>query len=254
MKRLFLVGTGPGDADYLLPLAQQAILASSDIVGYGLYIELLGDLVKNKTCHSSDLGQETQRVRHALDLASEGRVTTLVSSGDIGIYAMASLVCELLDRQPKSAWADIEIETIPGVSAMQVAASHVGAPLGHDFCTISMSDLLTPWEIIERRVHAAGQGDFVVAIYNPVSKTRNWQIHHTRDILLKYRPAETPVIIAKNLSRENQAVKIVSLIDVVAGDLDMLTILIIGSSESRLLSRKNRRMVYTPRGYGQKKE
>jgi len=254
MKKLFLVGTGPGAADYLLPLAQQAIHTSSDIVGYGLYIDLLGDLVKNKTCHRSNLGQESQRVEQALDLAGAGRVTALVSSGDIGIYAMASLACELLHRQLKPAWADIEIETVPGVSAMQIAASSVGAPLGHDFCTISMSDLLTPWEIIEKRLHAAGQGDFVVAIYNPVSKTRNWQIHHARDILLKYRPAETPVVIAKNLTRENQSVKIINLIEVTASDLDMLTTLLIGSSESRLFSTNNRRMVYTPRGYEQKKE
>ena len=249
MKKLFLVGTGPGSSDYLLPLAQKAILASSDIVGYGLYIDLLGDLVKGKTCHTSDLGQESQRVKHALDLASEGRVTALVSSGDIGIYAMASLAYELLDRHPESAWFDIDIETIPGVSAMQAAAGKIGAPLGHDFCTISMSDLLTPWESIERRVHAAGQGDFVVAIYNPVSKTRNWQFNKARDILLKYRPAETPVVIAKNLTREKESVKVVSLIDVSAADLDMLTTLIIGNSDSRLLSVQNKQRVYTPRGY-----
>lgn len=249
MKKLFLVGTGPGNSDYLLPLAQQAIMESSDIVGYGLYIDLLGDLVKNKNCHTSNLGQESQRVKLALDLASEGRVTALVSSGDIGIYAMASLAYELLDQHPKAEWFDVSIETIPGVSAMQAAASKVGAPLGHDFCTISMSDLLTPWESIEKRLHAAGQGDFVVAIYNPVSKTRNWQINRARDILLQYRPAETPVVIAKNISRENESVKIVSLVDVVAEDLDMLSTLIVGSSDSRLLSVQNNQRMYTPRGY-----
>jgi len=249
MKKLFLVGTGPGNLDYILPLAQQAIMESSDIVGYGLYIDLLGDLVKNKTCHTRNLGQETERVTLALDLASEGRVTALVSSGDIGIYAMASLAFELLDRHPKPEWLEVSIETLPGVSAMQVAASKIGAPLGHDFCTISMSDLLTPWESIEKRLHAAGQGDFVVAIYNPVSKTRNWQINHAREILLEYRPPETPVVIAKNLSRENETVKVVSLVDVAAEDLDMLTTLIIGSSDSRLLSVQNKQRVYTPRGY-----
>jgi len=249
MKKLFLVGTGPGNLDYILPLAQQAIMESSDIVGYGLYIDLLGDLVKNKTCHTRNLGQETERVTLALDLASAGRVTALVSSGDIGIYAMASLAFELLDRHPKPEWLEVSIETLPGVSAMQVAASKIGAPLGHDFCTISMSDLLTPWESIEKRLHAAGQGDFVVAIYNPISKTRNWQINHAREILLEYRPPETPVVIAKNLSRENEMVKVVSLVDVAAEDLDMLTTLIIGSSDSRLLSVQNKQRVYTPRGY-----
>ncbi len=252
MKKLFLLGTGPGSPDYLLPRAQQAILASSDIVGYGLYIDLLGDLVRNKICHTRQLGQESQRAELALDLASEGRVTALVSSGDIGIYAMASLVYELLDHHAKSEWLDVHIETIPGVSAMQVAASKIGAPLGHDFCTISMSDLLTPWDVIERRLHAAGQGDFVVAVYNPVSKTRHWQINHARDILLQYRPAETPVVVAKNLTRENENVTLTSLGNVIAENIDMLTTLIIGNSESRLLSVQNKPRFYTPRGYSKK--
>ena len=251
-KTLYLVGIGPGDPMYMTPQAQQAITESTDIVGYGLYIDLIADRVKNKKCHTNDLGEETQRARLALDLAGQGHVTSLVSSGDIGIYAMATLVFELIDKELQPHWADIDLITVPGITAAQLAASKVGAPLGHDMCTISLSDLLTPWEVIEKRLHAAGQGDFVVAIYNPVSKTRNWQFDRARDILLQYKSGMVPVIIAKNLGRDGEVINIVALDKIRGADLDMLTTVIVGNTESRNIQFNDRDWVYTPRGYAKR--
>ena len=192
--KLYLVGTGPGASDLLAPRARKALEGSSDIVGYGLYFDLLELDLSDKSLHEFKLGEEIQRARHAIELALGGSVTSLVSSGDIGIYAMATLVFELLDQHvQKSNTAKIpEIEVIPGISALQANASNSGAILGHDFCTISLSDLLTPWETIVQRLHAAGSGDFVVSFYNPVSVKRNWQLDTARDILLEYRPGAHP--------------------------------------------------------------
>ena len=216
MKKLFVVGMGPGHADLITPRAKHAINASSDLVAYGLYTELLGGSVEHKTLHELPLGQEIERARLALDLAAAGKVTTLLSSGDIGIYAMATLVFELLDlqlqgKEQASAWLEVDIEVVPGISAMQAGSALVGAMLGHDFCTISLSDLLTPWPSIERRIKAAGEADFVVSFYNPVSKKRDWQLNTARDILLQFRPAQTPVLIGRQLSRADQTVQMTTL-------------------------------------------
>ena len=172
MSKLYLVGMGPGDERLITPLASAVIAQCSDVVAYGLYLDLLADMTTGKRCHDLPLGEEIGRARLALDLAASGKATALVSSGDIGIYAMATLVFELLDQQLKGAehhpeWLAVDIEVVPGISAMQAAASRVGAMLGHDFCTISLSDLLTPWQVIEQRLHGAGSGDFVVSFYNP---------------------------------------------------------------------------------------
>ena len=212
MKQLFIVGTGPGALSQLTPQAGAAIAASSELVAYGLYLDLLGELCAGKTRHQLPLGEEIERARLALDLAAAGRVTALISSGDIGIYAMATLVFELLDRQLQGdeespGWLDVDIEVVPGISAMQAAASRMGAILGHDFCTISLSDLLTPWQTIEKRVHACGAGDFVVSFYNPRSQKRDWQIERARDILLEYRPADTPVILGRQLTRMDESIR-----------------------------------------------
>jgi len=261
MTKLFLVGTGPGSLDLLTPAAKQAIAASSELVAYGLYLELLGDLTQGKTHHQLRLGEEIARARLALDLAAQGKVTALVSSGDIGIYAMATLVFELLDQQQQGReteseycdqWADVEIEVVPGVSAMQAAASKTGALLGHDFCTISLSDLLTPWQTIEKRLHSAGSGDFVVSFYNPVSKKRDWQLNTARDILLQYRPATTPVVIGRQLSRDDEKISIITLEQLDATQVDMFTLVSVGNSESVALTQGTRQWVYTPRGYSKK--
>ena len=238
MSKLFVVGTGPGDAQLVAPKALEAIKASSDLVAYGLYLDLLGDVCDNKQHHDLPLGEEIGRARLALDLAASGKTTALISSGDIGIYAMATLVFELLDQQLQGKedhpeWLDVDIEVIPGISAMQAGASRVGAMLGHDFCTVSLSDLLTPWETIEKRIHSAGSGDFVISFYNPVSKKRDWQLNHARDILLQYRPAETPVLLGRQLTREDESIRIITLGELDAKDVDMFTLVSVGNSESR---------------------
>ncbi len=259
MSKLFIVGTGPGDLDLLTPKAKKSIEASTDLVAYGLYLDLLGELCAGKTHHDLPLGEEIGRARLALDLAASGKTVTLISSGDIGIYAMATLVFELLDntiqnKEPiqNQQWLNIEIEVIPGISAMQAGASKVGALLGHDFCTISLSDLLTPWQTIEKRIHSAGQGDFVISFYNPVSKKRDWQLNTARDILLEYRPAKTPVLIGRQLTRKEEDITITTLDKLDAHDVDMFTLVSIGNSESRHIINGNTQWVYTPRGYSKK--
>ena len=257
MKKLFILGTGPGDLALLTPKAKQAIAASTDLVAYGLYIDLMGELCAGKIRHDLPLGEEINRAKLALDLAAGGRDTALISSGDIGIYAMATLVFELLDRQLQGLetspqWLDVEIQVIPGISAMQAGASAVGAMLGHDFCTISLSDLLTPWETIKKRIECAAMGDFVVSFYNPVSKKRNWQLNSARDILLNSRPGETPVMIGRQLTREDQKINIIQLQELDAKDVDMFTMVSVGNSETRHIVNGEREWVYTPRGYSKK--
>ena len=248
MSKLFIIGTGPGTPELLVPAAKTAVQQCTDLVAYSLYLEILGDLVEGKTCHDSPLGEEVARARLSLDIAATGKTTALVSSGDAGIYAMATVVFELLAGDGDGQWGDVDVEVIPGISAMQLAAARVGAPMGHDFCTISLSDLLTPWEVIEKRLHAAAQGDFVISFYNPVSKRRDWQLNTARDILLKQRGGDTPVVIARNLGRETENVSIIKLADLDAKDIDMLTLVMVGNSETQY----DGKWMYTPRGYAGK--
>ncbi|MBT3353169.1 MAG: precorrin-3B C(17)-methyltransferase, partial [Nitrospinaceae bacterium] len=193
---LFVIGLGPGGSGWRTAEAETLIRHSTDLVGYRLYLDLAGPLTSGKHLHPYELGEEETRVRAALDLAGEGRRVGLLCSGDPGIYAMASLVYEMLDRENNPAWQRVHVQVSPGVSALQAAAARVGAPLGHDFCTISLSDLLTPWEIIEKRVMAAAAGDFNIAFYNPVSARRKTQLDRARQILLGHRSPETPVVVA----------------------------------------------------------
>ena len=230
------------------------IANATDLVGYSLYLDLLGRLADGKVRHDFDLGEEEARVRHAMELAGKGKRVALVCSGDAGIYAMATLAFELidLDRLPDSA-KRIEIAVAPGISALQAAAARAGAPLGHDFCTISLSDLLTPWQTIQQRVNAAAVGDFVIAFYNPVSKRRRTQLAWAREALLAHRPAATPVILATNLGRLGEQVRVVALGKLLVDDVDMLTVVIVGSSQSRaIVTGDGRTWVYTPRGYADK--
>lgn len=251
---LFVVGIGPGSEAWRSPEVSRMVAASTDLVGYSLYLDLLEDLATGKTRHDFDLGKEEARVVHAMELAGQGKTVALVCSGDAGIYAMATLVFELFDKGGISdAASRIEVQVSPGISALQAAAARIGAPLGHDFCTISLSDLLTPWEHIQRRVKAAGEGDFVIAFYNPVSLKRRTQLAYARDELLKYRPASTPVILATNLGREGEHVRTVPLGELNVDDVDMLTVVVVGSSESRTVTTGDgKTWVYTPRGYSGK--
>ncbi len=251
--RLAIVGLGPGRAEGRTAEADAALAAAGDWVGYRLYLDLLSRLSAGKTLHGFDLGAEEARVIHALDLAAEGRNVALVSSGDAGIYAMASLVFELIERGGRADWARVEIAGLPGVSAMQVAAAKAGAPLGHDFCAISLSDLLTPWTAIERRLKAAADADFVVALYNPVSQRRKSQLARAREILLAARGPQTPVVVGRNLGRANESLQVITLATLDAENLDMLSVVLIGASSTRRLARPDGGdWVYTPRGYGDK--
>lgn len=252
---LSVVGIGPGSEEWRSPEVSRMVLHATDLVGYSLYLDLLGPLVDGKTRHDFDLGKEEDRVRHAMELAGEGKDVALVCSGDAGIYAMATLVFELLENGGLSDAAKrIGITVSPGISALQAAAARAGAPLGHDFCTISLSDLLTPWEAIQTRVKAAAMGDFVIAFYNPVSKRRRTQLAYAKDVLLEHRPADTPVILATNLGREGELVRIVPLAELLVDDVDMLTVVIVGSSQTRVVKTGDgKSWVYTPRGYADKK-
>jgi cobalt-precorrin 5A hydrolase/precorrin-3B C17-methyltransferase len=250
-----VIGTGPGDAVWRTPEVEAAVLRASDLVGYGLYLDLLGPLATGKARHGYELGEEEKRVRVALDLAAEGRDVALVCSGDPGIYAMATLVFELLERGGRQDWQRIAITVMPGVSALQAAAARSGAPLGHDFCTISLSDLLTPWAAIERRVRAAAEGDFVIAFYNPVSRRRTRQLAQAVAILREHRPADTPVVLARNLGRPGESVTTVDLAELTPDMVDMLTVVLVGSSETRRVARPDGgAWVYTPRGYAAKQD
>jgi cobalt-precorrin 5A hydrolase/precorrin-3B C17-methyltransferase len=250
--RLWVVGIGPGTAGWRAPQASAAIAQATDLVGYGLYLDLLGEAAHGKARHESDLGAEADRARKALDLAGQGHDVALICSGDAGIYALATLVFELMDRERKPEWLRAEIMVVPGISALQAAAARAGAPVNHDFCTISLSDLLTPWETIEKRLKAAAEADFVVCFYNPVSKRRRDQLARARDILLTGRPPETPVILARQLGRPEESLRVVHLGDLTPDDADMLTIIIVGSSETRQLDAGGAKWVYTPRGYAKK--
>jgi cobalt-precorrin 5A hydrolase/precorrin-3B C17-methyltransferase len=249
--RLSIVGIGPGDAAWRTPEASALLEAASDIVGYGLYLDLLGRAIAGKTRHAGTLGAETERARLALDLAASGKNVALVSSGDSGIYGLAALVFELLDRETRRDWAAVDIAVAPGVSAMQAAAARAGAPLGHDFCAISLSDLMTPWPAIATRLEAAAAADFVVALYNPRSARRRTLLAEAATILARHRPPQTPVLIARNLGRDGESWQIATLAALGEADIDMLTIVIVGNRETRVLTGDPPRL-YTPRGYGNK--
>lgn len=250
---LAVVGTGPGDPLWRTPEVEAAVLRASDLVGYGLYLDLLGPLAVGTARHGYELGEEETRVRVALDLAAEGRDVALVCSGDPGIYAMATLVFELLERGGQETWRRVGVTVMPGVSALQAAAARAGAPLGHDFCTISLSDLLTPWAAIERRIRAAAEGDFVIAFYNPVSRRRTRQLAEAVAILRRHRPDDTPVVLARNLGRAGESVTTLALAELTPDLVDMLTVVLVGSSETRRVARSGGACwVYTPRGYAGK--
>ncbi|MBA3794483.1 MAG: precorrin-3B C(17)-methyltransferase [Rubrobacter sp.] len=237
--RLALVSLGPGE-DALIPgLAREALAASELVVGLGQYVDRVRHLLRPGTrVLTMPLGDEIHRAEAALEEARAGGAVALVSSGDVGVYAMASPTLEL-------AGDDVSVVVVPGVTAAQAAASLLGSPLGHDHCSISLSDLLTPWPAIERRVEAAALGDFVVSLYNPRSKGRDWQLGKVREMLLAHRPPDTPVGIVKDAYRPTQAVTLTDLASLRPEEVDMLTVVVVGSSQTKLVAG---RMV-TPRGY-----
>jgi precorrin-2 C(20)-methyltransferase len=240
--RVSVVGLGPGAVDMLTVRAVQTLRQADVIVGYDAYLQSLAALRLRAEMRGSPIGAEADRARQALELAQHGRNVALVSSGDAGVYGMASLLVESAEALP-----DLEIEISPGVTAALASAALLGAPLGHDFACISLSDLLTPWETIERRLEAAGRGDFVLALYNPVSQRRTWQLPRAREILLRHRGEQTPVGIVDRAYRSECKTRLTTLSELTADGIGMETLLIVGSSQTRTV---NGRMV-TPRGYSQ---
>ncbi|MGJ8622667.1 MAG: precorrin-3B C(17)-methyltransferase [Yoonia sp.] len=255
--KLSVVGIGPGQAAWRTPEVSRLVAEAEELVGYGLYIDLLGPLAIGKDRSDFPLGGEEDRCRYALEQAGKGKNVALVCSGDAGIYAMAALVFELLDRGPdqmgvSDAARRVEVVCSPGVSALQGAAARAGAPLGHDFCAISLSDLLTPREDIIKRLNAAAVGDFVIAFYNPVSMRRRTLLAEARDILLQHRPPDTPVMLASSLGRPEEHVRYRRLDALEVDEVDMLTVVLIGSSHSKLAQLGTGPRMYTPRGYARK--
>jgi cobalt-precorrin 5A hydrolase/precorrin-3B C17-methyltransferase len=255
--KLSIIGIGPGQHSWRTPEASALVAEAEELVGYGLYIDLLGGLAYGKERSDFPLGGEEDRCRYALEQAGKGKNVALICSGDAGIYAMGALVFELLDRGPdemgvSDAAHRVEVVSTPGVSALQGAAARAGAPLGHDFCAISLSDLLTPREDIVKRLKAAAEGDFVIAFYNPVSMRRRTLLAEARDILLQHRPADTPVMLASSLGRPEEYVRYRKLSELEVDEVDMLTVVLVGSSHSKLAQLGEGPRMYTPRGYARK--
>jgi cobalt-precorrin 5A hydrolase/precorrin-3B C17-methyltransferase len=249
--QLALVGLGPGAAAWRTPEAAALLADAEDWVGYCGYLDLLGPGAGGGPVrHGFALGEEVARARMALELAAGGRRVALISSGDAGIYGMAALVCELLERSEEAAWQRVAVTFSPGISALQAAAARAGAPLGHDFCAISLSDLLTPWATIERRLEAAAAADFVTVLYNPAARRRREGLVRALEILGAARDPATPLVHARNLGREGEAVEVAELGAFDPAGVDMLSLIIVGARATRWLARRHGRpLVYTPRGY-----
>ena len=239
-----VIGTGPGGYEHMTPAAVKAIHCSDVVIGYRTYLELIADLLHGKEVISSSMMQEVERCAKAFELARLGRRVVMVSGGDPGIYAMAGLVYEMAVKSS----SNIPVNVVPGLAAVNSCAARLGAPLMHDFATISLSDLLTPWEVIEKRLHAASSADFVIALYNPKSKKRTEHIKRAQAIILQYRNAATPVGIVSNAMRDNETITLTDLENLVAADITMQSTVIIGNSTTFTWQGK----MITPRGYTDK--
>ena len=242
MGKIIVAGIGPGSPQDITPAVMEAIRTADVIVGYQYYFQFIQPFVK-EGCECVDTGmkRERERAEQAFSLAEQDKTVVVISSGDAGIYGMTPLIYEM--RQERG--VDIAIESLPGISAFQKAASLLGAPIGHDMCIISLSDLMTPWEVIERRIKAAAVGDFVTAVYNPKSHGRYWQLYRLQELFLQYRRGETPVGYVRQAGRTDEVVKITTLAAFDPEDVDMFTVILIGNSQSYVADGK----MITPRGY-----
>ena len=244
--RLAVVGLGPGDVRWLTPQADAALAAADALFGYGPYLDR-APVRDGQRRHPSDNRQEAPRARAALETAAAGTNVALVSGGDPGVFAMAATVCEQIESGP-AAWRGLDLEIVPGVTAMLAVAARVGAPLGHDFCALSLSDNLKPWSVIERRLDAVAQAGFVIALYNPISQARPWQLTAALERLRRYLPATTPTVFGRAVGRADETVAITTLQAADPAGADMATLVIVGSAETRLVSRPGQApLVYTPR-------
>ena len=240
-NKIYSIGIGPGGAEFLTPQAKRAIEAANVIVGYSFYFQHIEQLTAGKELIDTGMKKERQRAEAAFEKAESGNTVAVISSGDSGVYGMAPLLLEMKAERNSS----VELEVVSGISAMFAAAAKLGAPLGHDFCSISMSDLLTPWERIEKRIHAAAEADFVTAVYNPLSKGRFWQLLRLKEVFLENRSAKTPVGIVRNVGRPDESMKVIHLEDLAADMIDMFTVVLIGNSQSKIVDEQ----ILTPRGY-----
>jgi cobalt-precorrin 5A hydrolase/precorrin-3B C17-methyltransferase len=248
--RLTVIGLGPGSAELMVPAARSALNGATDVLGYETYVNMAGPFRADQQLHCTDNREEMQRARHAFELASTGRAVVVVSSGDPGVFAMATAVLEALDTSDDPRWDAVELNIVPGVSAAMATAAQAGAPLGHDFCMLSLSDNLKPWSIIETRLRHAAQADLVMAFYNPISRARPWQLDKALDIVREYRAPATKVVLGRDIGRPGSSLRTTTLGELRSSDVDMRTMVILGSSTTRGFTRSVQgEWVYTPRWY-----
>lgn len=251
--RLAVIGLGPGAAELMVPAVKAELAKATDVLGYETYVRMAGPFRPDQVLHCTDNREEMQRARHAFELAAQGRSVIVVSSGDPGVFAMAAAVLEALHESSEPAWHSVDLEILPGVSASLATAAQAGAPLGHDFCVMSLSDNLKPWSIIEKRLDLAAEADLALAFYNPISRSRPWQLGRALEIVAQHRTPETPVVLGRDIGRPGQTLRVTTLGALTSEQVDMRTMVLIGSSTTCVFPRADGGdWVYTPRWYGSK--
>ena len=251
--RLAVIGLGPGAAELMVPAVKAELARATDVLGYETYVRMAGPFRADQVQHCTDNREEMQRARHAFRLAAQGRSVIVVSSGDPGVFAMAAAVLEALHESDDPAWHSVDLEILPGVSASLATAAQAGAPLGHDFCVMSLSDNLKPWSIIEKRLDLAAEADLALAFYNPISRARPWQLGRALEIVAQHRTAQTPVVLGRDIGRPGQTLRTTTLGALTPDQVDMRTMVLIGSSTTCTFPRAaGGDWVYTPRWYGEK--
>jgi len=251
--RLAVIGLGPGAAELMVPAVKAELARCTDVLGYETYVRMAGPFRDDQVQHCTDNREEMQRARHAFELAAQGRSVVVVSSGDPGVFAMAAAVIEALHESSDPAWHQVDLEILPGVSASLATAAQAGAPLGHDFCVMSLSDNLKPWSIIEKRLDLASQADLALAFYNPISRSRPWQLGRALEIVALHRTPQTPVVLGRDIGRPGQTLRVTTLGQLTPDQVDMRTMVLIGSSTTCTFPRAGGgEWVYTPRWYGEK--
>jgi cobalt-precorrin 5A hydrolase/precorrin-3B C17-methyltransferase len=251
--RLAVIGLGPGAAELMVPAVKAELARATDVLGYETYVRMAGPFRDDQVQHCTDNREEMQRARHAFRLAAKGRSVIVVSSGDPGVFAMAAAVLEALHESADPAWHSVDLEILPGVSASLATAAQAGAPLGHDFCVMSLSDNLKPWSIIEKRLDLAAEADLALAFYNPISRARPWQLGRALEIVAQHRTPQTPVVLGRDIGRPGQTLRTTTLGALTPEQVDMRTMVLIGSSTTCTFARASGGdWVYTPRWYGEK--
>ena len=251
--RLAVIGLGPGAAELMVPAVKAELARANDVLGYETYVRMAGPFRDDQVMHCTDNREEMQRARHAFELAAQGRSVVVVSSGDPGVFAMAAAVLEALHESTDPQWHSVDLEMLPGVSASLATAAQAGAPLGHDFCVMSLSDNLKPWSIIEKRLDLAAEADLALAFYNPISRSRPWQLGVALDIVRRHRTAHTPVVLGRDIGRPGQTLRVTTLGELTPDQVDMRTMVLVGSSTTCTFPRADgTQWVYTPRWYGEK--